>query len=180
VRVLLKWRDWDDEMRIMEDPFGEPGTDKDVWAHATGWDERDLAQPAEAEDRGPSGEISPELTRGAAPSGMRRETAHPLDVASGVGGVAVVLAMILKLYLIGWLVNTDLSAAHAGVWTYMCAYGVVGVFVGLAMRWTSWTFGLSQVLYPELYGQVGFWLFRLGIAVASVGYLGYLITHYLF
>jgi hypothetical protein len=36
----------------------------------------------------------------------------------------VVLAMILKLYLIGWLVNTDLSAAHAGVWTYMCAYGV--------------------------------------------------------
>ena len=58
--------------------------------------------------------------------------------------------------------------------------GVVGVFVGFAMRWTSWTFGLSQVLYPELYEQVGFWLVGLGIAVASVGYLGYLITHYLF
>jgi uncharacterized membrane protein len=60
------------------------------------------------------------------------------------------------------------------------AYGAVGVFVGFAMRWTSWTFGLSQVLYPELYEQVGFWLVRLGIVVASVGYLGYLITHYLF
>ncbi len=88
--------------------------------------------------------------------------------------------MILKMFLIGWLVNTDLFAAHAGVWTYMCAYGAVGVFVGFAMRWTSWTFGLSQVLYPELYEEVGFWLVRLGIAVASVGYLGYLITHYLF
>jgi len=48
------------------------------------------------------------------------------------------------------------------------------------MRWTSWRFGLSQVRCPELYEEVRFWLVRLGIAIASVGYLGYLITHYLF
>jgi hypothetical protein len=48
------------------------------------------------------------------------------------------------------------------------------------MRWTAWSFGLSQVLYPELYEVVGPWLIALGVAMASIGYAGYLVSHYLF
>jgi hypothetical protein len=103
-----------------------------------------------------------------------------LHVAGGVVGVSVVLVLLVKLVVIVVLVNGILSEAHLGAWTSVCAYGVVGLFVGFAMRWTVWTFGLSQVLRPGLYEAVGSWLLRLGFAIASIGYLGYATTHYLF
>jgi hypothetical protein len=175
------WR-WDDETQKVEDPFEEPGAepDKDVWAHASGWDERDFAQRAQAGSGGPIAETGFEPIPAPLSPGKRSGAPHPLHVVGGVGGVAVVLAMIVKLLFIASLVNEMLSMAHEGVWTYMCAYGVVGVFVGCAMRWTSWMFGLGQVLRPELYEAVGSWLVGLGVAIAAIGYLGYLVTHYVF
>ncbi len=44
---------------------------------------------------------------------------------------------------------------HAGAWTYMVVYGLVGLVAGFVMRWSMWTFGLGQVFYPELYEEVG-------------------------
>ena len=125
--------------------------------------------------------ITPSATPSPGSSGKQGATPHPRHVVGGVLGVAVMLAMIVKLMVIAAVVNDILSSAHEGVWTYLCAYGVVGLFAGIAMRWTSWwIFGLGPVLRPELYGAVGFWLIRLGVAVAAVGYAGYLVTRYVF
>jgi hypothetical protein len=46
----------------VEDPLGRPDLDRDVWAHASGWDERDFAQGWMAESDGPGEETGSEPT----------------------------------------------------------------------------------------------------------------------
>ncbi len=99
----------------------------------------------------------------------------------GAMGVAVALVgIVMKILVFIWLVNIDLAVTHAGVWTYALVYGLVAMFAGFAMRWTSWSFGLLQVLYNQLYEEVGSCLIRLGTALSFVAGAGILVVHYLF
>jgi hypothetical protein len=47
--------------------------------------------------------------------------------------------------------------------------GVAMMFIGFAARWTDRTFGLAQVLQPELFEWVGTWAMRVGLVIAAVG-----------
>lgn len=47
--------------------------------------------------------------------------------------------------------------------------GVVVMVVGFMAKWTDRTFGLVQVLYPDLFEWIGDQLMRLGFVVAVVG-----------
>lgn len=58
----------------------------------------------------------------------------------------------------------------------MIIAGLVLCFVGFAMVWTDRTFGLAQVLLPDLYEVVGRWVIRGGAVLAFVGSLVHVIA----
>jgi len=49
--------------------------------------------------------------------------------------------------------------------------GVAVMFVGFAAKWTDRTFGIAQVLQPELFEWLGTWVMRIGFLVAAIGAL---------
>lgn len=58
---------------------------------------------------------------------------------------------------------------HAGVGTKLSAYGAVCFFAGFGARWRRRFFGPGQLIEPELYEEVGRWLYRFGVALVLVG-----------
>jgi hypothetical protein len=58
---------------------------------------------------------------------------------------------------------------HAGAGEAICAYGAVCLFAGFGARWRRRFFGPGQVLEPELYEQLGSWLYRAGVVGVLVG-----------
>jgi hypothetical protein len=81
----------------------------------------------------------------------------------------VFVAVFTKLVALFALADIDLAAAHAGLATDLVVYGIVLMFAGFMMRWTTWDFGLGQVLWPDVYEEIGLWLLRLGIAMSFIG-----------
>ena len=49
--------------------------------------------------------------------------------------------------------------------------GVLAMFLGFAAKWTDRTFGLAQVLQPELFEWIGTWVMRIGFLIAGAGAL---------
>jgi hypothetical protein len=47
--------------------------------------------------------------------------------------------------------------------------GVGVMVVGFAAKWTDRTFGLAQVLNPDLFEWLGTWVMRIGLVVAAAG-----------
>ncbi len=58
---------------------------------------------------------------------------------------------------------------HAGLGTKLSAYGAVSLFAGFGARWRKRFFGPGQLIEPDLYEEVGRWLYRLGVALVLVG-----------
>ena len=58
---------------------------------------------------------------------------------------------------------------HAGAGEAICGYGAVCLFAGFGARWRRRFFGPGQVLEPELYEQLGSWLYRAGAVGVLVG-----------
>lgn len=101
------------------------------------------------------------------------------DLWHVLGLVVVVAFGLTKLVTFLVIAHVDLAAAHAGIATDVLAYGVVLLFSGFMMRWTSWGFGLGQVLRPDLYDDIGWWLLRLGTALGLIGSLAVIAIEYL-
>jgi len=56
-------------------------------------------------------------------------------------------------------------------------WGGIGVaFVGFTCAWTDRSFGLVQLLRPDLFEAIGRWLMRAGGAVAVVGAAAHLVA----
>lgn len=146
----------------------EPGEGHGLaeWYHRT--DSEEQTQPL-------TGEAAIEYAKATMPhprarSGRLWPTLGVIIAASaGLAKVAVFLAVA----------HIDLGAAHAGIATVLLVFGVVLLFCGFAMRWTAWDFGLAQVLYPDLYDELGLWLLRLGTVMACLGAVAVIALEYL-
>jgi len=93
--------------------------------------------------------------------------------------IAALALGVTKLILLLGLVQSLLSAADAGFATDVLVYGLVLLFAGFMMRWTTWAYGLAQVLWPDLYEEIGLWLLRLGVAMSFAGAVAIIVIEYL-
>jgi hypothetical protein len=59
--------------------------------------------------------------------------------------------------------------AHASPGTIVSAYGAVCLFAGFGARWRKRFFGPGQLIEPEVYEEIGRWLYRLGVVLVLVG-----------
>ena len=100
-------------------------------------------------------------------------------LVKALGLVAAIALGLAKLALLVVISNVELRAAHAGIATDVLVYGLVLLVSGFMMRWTTWAYGLGQVLWPDLYDEIGLWLLRLGIAMAFVGALAVVVIEYI-
>jgi hypothetical protein len=71
-----------------------------------------------------------------------------------------------------WL---TMGAAHTGLGTTVCAYGVVCFWWALGPHWRKRCFGPGQQLEPDLYEELSRWLMRAGTALVLVGGALYLV-----
>lgn len=51
----------------------------------------------------------------------------------------------------------------------MCGYGAVCLFAGVGAHWRRRFFGPGQLMEPELYEEIGHWLYRIGSILVLVG-----------
>jgi hypothetical protein len=58
---------------------------------------------------------------------------------------------------------------HAKTGTTVCAYGAICLFAGVGARWRRRFFGPGQLIEPELYEDIGHWLYRAGVCLVLVG-----------
>ena len=58
---------------------------------------------------------------------------------------------------------------HAGTGEALSGYGAVCLFAGFGARWRRRFFGPGQLLEPELYEQLGIWLYRAGTVTVLAG-----------
>jgi hypothetical protein len=71
--------------------------------------------------------------------------------------------------LLAWSVQWTMAYLHAGTGEVVCGYGAACLFAGFGARWRRRFFGPGQLLEPELYEQVGTWLYRAGAAAVLAG-----------
>jgi hypothetical protein len=65
-----------------------------------------------------------------------------------------------------WWVMGSLHASPAAT---ASAYGGVCLFAGFGARWRKRFFGPGQIVEPELYEEVGRWMYRIGIVLVLIG-----------
>jgi hypothetical protein len=68
-----------------------------------------------------------------------------------------------------WTVEWALGYVHARLAEDLCVYGLMCLFTGVGARWFKRFFGPAQVLEPELYGEIGRWLYRVGVVLVLAG-----------
>jgi hypothetical protein len=71
--------------------------------------------------------------------------------------------------LLVWSVQWAMSYLHAGTGASVCGYGAACLFAGVGARWRRRFFGPGQLLEPELYEELGTWLYRVGACAVLVG-----------
>lgn len=76
---------------------------------------------------------------------------------------------VLKMSSFGWTTWWLAGLAKQGLGTEICIYGLACFFAGIAGRWRKRWFGPGQLIEPELYEEVGSWLYRLGTVLVLVG-----------
>jgi hypothetical protein len=81
------------------------------------------------------------------------------------------LKMASFAYSTWWLVAT----AKVPLGTTICAYGLASFIAGLGARWRRRWFGPGQLLEPELYEEIGRWLYRLGTVLVLAGGALYIV-----
>ena len=76
---------------------------------------------------------------------------------------------LVKMASLAYTTWWVMSVIHAGTGEVICAYGAVSLFAGFGAHWRRRFFGPGQLLEPELYEEIGQWLYRLGAAAVLVG-----------
>jgi hypothetical protein len=76
---------------------------------------------------------------------------------------------LLKVASMAYTTWWAMGYVHAGVGTTVSAYGAVCLFAGFGARWRKRFFGPGQLIEPELYEEIGRWLYRLGVALVLIG-----------
>lgn len=105
--------------------------------------------------------------------------ARPRRLWPTLGAIIAASAGLAKVAVFLAIAHIDVGATHAGIATVLFVFGVVLLFCGFTMRWTSWDFGLAQVLYPDLYDELGLWLLRIGVVMACFGAIAVIALEYL-
>ena len=134
------------------EPVGAPDLDLSGW-----W-----AVQRGSVEKGPSDGPRPAL---ALPAGRRSRWR---GVAHGWALVKMALLMASTYWTMG--------ALHARLGAQVSAYGAVCLFAGFGARWRRRFFGPAQLLEPELYEELGRWLYRLGAALVLCGGALYLLA----
>jgi hypothetical protein len=62
-----------------------------------------------------------------------------------------------------------LGYIHANAGAQVCGYGAICLFAGVGARWRRRFFGPGQLIEPELYEDIGQWLYRIGTALVLAG-----------
>jgi hypothetical protein len=70
---------------------------------------------------------------------------------------------------LGYTTWWALGYIHANVGAQVCGYGAVCLFAGVGARWRRRFFGPGQLMEPELYEEIGQWLYRIGSVLVLVG-----------
>ncbi len=76
---------------------------------------------------------------------------------------------LAKLATLAYTAHWAMALAHARLGPQLSAYGVTCLFAGFGARWRRRSFGPGQVLEPELYEELGRWLYRLGTVLVVCG-----------
>jgi hypothetical protein len=76
---------------------------------------------------------------------------------------------LVKMASLAYSTWWALGYAHARTGTAVCAYGGVCLFAGVGARWRKRFFGPGQLLEPELYEDIGQWLYRVGAVLVLAG-----------
>lgn len=85
------------------------------------------------------------------------------------GYVFAHLWAIVKLGLMVYSTEWAMSFVHANLAGQVSAYGAMCLFAGFGARWRRRFFGPGQLLEPELYEDLGRWLYRLGTVLVLCG-----------
>jgi hypothetical protein len=81
---------------------------------------------------------------------------------------------LVKVVSLAYSTWWTMGYLHAGLGTSVSAYGAVCLFAGFGARWRKRFFGPGQLVEPEVYEEVGRWLYRIGVVLVLVG--GALVT----
>jgi hypothetical protein len=76
---------------------------------------------------------------------------------------------VLKMASLAYTTWWAMGYLHASLGTRLSAYGAVSLFAGFGARWRKRFFGPGQLIEPDLYEEVGRWLYRLGVALVLIG-----------
>jgi len=76
---------------------------------------------------------------------------------------------LVKMASLAYTTWWAMGYVHAGVGTTVSAYGAVCLFAGFGARWRKRFFGPGQLIEPELYEEIGRWLYRIGVVLVLVG-----------
>jgi hypothetical protein len=103
--------------------------------------------------------VGAQLFSGALPAWQRRRRWLPAT------RLWAAVKMASLVYTTWWA----LGYLHAKVGTAICAYGGICLFAGVGARWRKRFFGPGQLIEPELYEDIGQWLYRIGTALVLAG-----------
>jgi hypothetical protein len=81
---------------------------------------------------------------------------------------------LVKVVSLAYSTWWTMGYLHAGSGTSVSAYGAVCLFAGFGARWRKRFFGPGQLVEPEVYEELGRWLYRIGVVLVLVG--GALVT----
>ena len=76
---------------------------------------------------------------------------------------------VVKMASLAYTTWWAMGYLHAGTGEALSGYGAVCLFAGFGARWRRRFFGPGQLLEPELYEQVGLWLYRAGTMAVLAG-----------
>jgi hypothetical protein len=82
---------------------------------------------------------------------------------------------LVKAAFLVWNVEWAMSYVHAKLAEDVCAYGALCLFAGVGARWRKRFFGPAQLVRPELYEDIGQWLYRVGTVLVICGGVLYLL-----
>ncbi len=76
---------------------------------------------------------------------------------------------LIKMASLAYTTWWAMGYIHAGAGEALSGYGAVCLFAGFGARWRRRFFGPGQLLEPELYEQLGIWLYRAGTVTVLAG-----------
>jgi hypothetical protein len=76
---------------------------------------------------------------------------------------------LIKMASLAYTTWWAMGYVHARLGAAVTAYGAVCLFAGFGARWRRRFFGPGQLMEPELYEEVGRWLYRAGAAGVLAG-----------